>query len=203
MIGATRRDRRPRLRASSLRSPSTTGRSLAALHPRGDGVVDSPPSPAGSRGVTALLAPVAARQPTPDRWLAVWLVEAALAAAVAGVALVAKARRTGAPLSTGPARKFFLAFAPPVAAAAFLTPALFTAGREGLLPGTWLLLYGAGVVTAGAHSVRIVPAMGLSLMGTGAVALLLPAGLHDVAMAVGFGGLLVGFGIAIARRHGG
>ena len=155
-------------------------------------------------GVTALLAAaVAARQPTPDRWLAVWLVEAALAAAVTGVALVAKARRTGAPLSTGPARKFFLAFAPPVAAAAFLTPALFTAGREGLLPGTWLLLYGAGVVTAGAHSVRIVPAMGLSLMGTGAVALLLPAGLADVPMAVGFGGLLVGFGIAIARRHGG
>lgn len=155
-------------------------------------------------GVTALLAAaVAARQPTPDRWLAVWLVEAALAAAVTGVALVAKARRTGAPLSTGPARKFFLAFAPPVVAAAFLTPALFSAGQEGLLPGTWLLLYGAGVVTAGAHSVRIVPAMGLSLMGAGAVALLFPAGLADVAMAVGFGGLLVGFGIAIARRHGG
>lgn len=155
-------------------------------------------------GATALVAAaVASRQPTPGRWLAVWLAAAGAAAAVSGVALVRKARRTGASLASGPARKFFLAFAPPVVAAALLTPALALSGLHRLLPGAWLLLYGAGVVTGGAHSVRIVPVMGLSFMLAGAVALTLPFGFADVAMAAGFGGLLVGFGVAIARRHGG
>ncbi|KAA0252298.1 hypothetical protein FBQ97_18620 [Acidobacteria bacterium ACD] len=157
----------------------------------------------GSGATAVLAALLASRQPTPGRWLAVWLAAAAVAAAISGVSLAVKARRTGAPLASGPARKFFLAFAPPVVAAALLTPALFLAGEKRLLPGTWLLLYGAGVVTAGAHSIRVVPAMGLSLMAAGAVALLLPEGLADAAMAAGFGLLLAGFGVVIARRHGG
>ena len=155
-------------------------------------------------GAAALVAaPLAASQPTPGRWLAVWLAAAALAAGVSAAALVRKARRTGASLASGPARKFFLAFAPPVVAGALLTPALALSGLHRLLPGTWLLLYGAGVVTGGAHSGRIVPVMGLSFMLAGTVALAFPFALADAAMAAGFGGLLVGFGVAIARRHGG
>ena len=39
------------------------------------------------------------------------------------------------------------------------------------VPGTWLLLYGTGMVAAGAFSIRVVPLMGLCFMVLGAVAL--------------------------------
>jgi hypothetical protein len=67
----------------------------------------------------------------------------------------------------------------------------------------WLLLYGTAIVTGGAFSVRVVPLMGLCLMALGAVALFLPAGWGDVLMAGGFGAVQIGFGIWIARHHGG
>ena len=94
-------------------------------------------------------------------------------------------------------KKFVLA-----SAAALMTLALFRAGQTFLMPGTWLLLYGAGVVAGGASSVRSVPAMGLGFMALGALALVVPAW-GDYAMVAGFGGLHLVFGAAIARRHGG
>ena len=93
---------------------------------------------------------------------------------------------------------------------AALTVALWRAGLIGLLPGAWLALYGAGVVTGGAYSVKSVPVMGCCFVLLGALALLFaPASLAsapasaDVLMAAGFGGLHIAFGIYIARRHGG
>jgi hypothetical protein len=58
-------------------------------------------------------------------------------------------------------------------------------------------------VTGGAFAVRIVPAMGVFLMLLGVVALACPAAWGDALLAAGFGALQIGFGIAIARRHGG
>ena len=114
-----------------------------------------------------------------------------------------KARSSGLPLTSGPARKFAFSFLPPVAAAAMLTPVLYRAGHLRPLPALWLLLYGAGVVTGGAFSVAIVPSMGLCFMATGVIATLAPASWANLLMASAFGGLHILFGILIARRYGG
>jgi len=167
-------------------------------------------------GVVALAtAPIAARQPSAERWLAVWLCAATVAAIVGSAAMVAKMRRriasNGARLLNVPTRKFLLGFWPAIFAGALITIGLldpFTPGIEARLtahifPGLWLVLYGLGVTTAGAFSIRAVPMMGLALMILGGVALLLPAVDGDLMMAVGFGTLQIGFGTYIARRHGG
>jgi hypothetical protein len=88
-------------------------------------------------------------------------------------------------------------------AGAVLTLVLFRLGVPGVLPGIWLLLYGAGVVSGGASSVRVVPAMGACFMLAGAVALFLPATSGDLLLAAGFGGLHILFGTIIAVKYGG
>jgi hypothetical protein len=155
-------------------------------------------------GVTAIAAAfAAARQTSPRAWLSVWLVEAFVAVAIAAATAATKAHRANAALFSGPGRKFLLSFAPPIIVGGLLTFALFRAGAAAALPGVWLLLYGTAIVTGGAFSVRVVPVMGLCLMAVGATALFAPAGSGDLFMALGFGVLQIGFGIWIARNHGG
>jgi hypothetical protein len=84
-----------------------------------------------------------------------------------------------------------------------LTLVLTRAGQFNTIPGTWLLLYGTGVITGGMFSVRAVPAMGLCFMALGALALFSPAAWTNWFMAVGFGGLHLLFGAIIVRKYGG
>lgn len=155
-------------------------------------------------GATALVAAVvAAQQTTRNLWLATWVVEAALALVIGGWAMDRKARRAATPLLSGPGRKFALSYSPPIMVGMLLTIVLLRAGMLSALPGTWLLLYGTGVVTGGAFSVKAVPVMGLCFMLLGAVALFAPAGWGNYLLAAGFGGLHIIFGVIIARRHGG
>jgi hypothetical protein len=136
------------------------------------------------------------------RWLALWICEAVLALGLAIVSIHSKAARRGLPWTSGPGRKIALSFLPPVTAAALLTVPLLRAHVGWALPGMWTLLYGVAVAAGGAFSVSIVPVMGVCFMATGAVSLFLPT-MGDWAMAAGFGGLHVVFGIWIARRYGG
>ncbi len=160
-------------------------------------------------GLTALAAAyVAARQSVESQritgaWIKVWLVAAFVALAISGGTMWLKARAAQTPLLARPGRKLALNFAPPVFVGALLTLALYRAGLTGLIPATWLLLYGAGVVTGGAFSVQIVPVMGLCFMLAGAVALVSPLAWTNGLMATAFGGLHIVFGVLIARRHGG
>jgi hypothetical protein len=155
-------------------------------------------------GATALVAAfVAARQSNPSAWLVTWVVEGILAFAIAGLAMIRKARRAQTLVLSRPGRKFALSLSPPLLAGALLTVGLYRAGNVEALPGIWLLLYGAGVVTGGAFSVRIVPVMGLCFMVTGGMALFCPPAWGNILMAVGFDVLHIVFGAVIAWRHGG
>lgn len=155
-------------------------------------------------GATALCAAgVASLQTTARAWLAVWALEAVLAVGIAGWTMRRKARRAVGPLFSTPGRKFALSFCPPVLVGAVLTVALARSGTVGVLPGVWLLSYGAAVVAAGAFSVSTVPVMGLCFMAIGCAALLGPATWHTPLLALGFGGLHLVFGAIIARNYGG
>jgi len=155
-------------------------------------------------GLTALVAAaISAATETGASWLAVWIVEGCVAAAISAFTISRKARRLALPLRSGPARKFALAFLPSLFAGAALTFSLAGHGLGSLLPGTWLLLYGTAVTAAGALSVRIVPVMGVVFMALGVAALILSPGHGNALMAAGFGGLHIVFGVAIARNYGG
>ncbi len=155
-------------------------------------------------GVTGFLAAwLASLQGSREMWLATWSVAAVVSVAIGVLTTAMKARHARMPLLKGPGRKFILSLSPPLAAGAVLTAVLFHAGITGLLPGMWLLLFGVGILTAGAFSVRAVPVMGALFMALGTAALVSPAPWGDAYMAAGFGGLHVIFGTLIARRYGG
>jgi hypothetical protein len=137
------------------------------------------------------------------RWLWTWLFEAVLGAGIGVSALLYKAARAGDTLVYGPGRRFGLSVLPPFAVGALLTLVLWQARQLVFLPGVWLLCYGAGIVTGGAFSLRIVPVMGMCFMVLGAVALFAPVAWSAWLLAVGFGGLHIVFGLIIARRYGG
>jgi hypothetical protein len=133
----------------------------------------------------------------------VWIGSAFVATLVGATDMAHKLRGGGASLLRGSAWRFVAALVPPLAVGACLTLALARAGLHDLLPGVWLLCYGAGVVSAGTFSIRPVRAMGVCFMFLGLAALLSPATWGDGWMAAGFGGLHVLFGIWIARHHHG
>jgi hypothetical protein len=132
-----------------------------------------------------------------------WLAEAGVALLLAFFSVRFKSRRLEMSLQSRAARRALLSFVPPLIAGAVLTAVLYRAGNLEVLPGLWLLLYGAAVVTGGAFSVRIVPVMGLCFMLVGAIAFCLSPGYGNLFLMLGFGCLHIGFGVAIARRHGG
>jgi hypothetical protein len=155
-------------------------------------------------GVTALVGAgfAHANRGTPA-WLATWFVAAAVALVIGIVTMNAKARRAGTSVFSYSGRRFVLSYVPPLLVGVLLTVVLVRHGLMAALPGTWLLLYGTGVVTGGAYSVRAVPLMGLCFMAVGAFALFAPPSWGNALMALGFGGLHIAFGLVIARRHGG
>jgi hypothetical protein len=155
-------------------------------------------------GVSALLTALfSGRLPSRNLWFASWLGEAGLAFAIGGWAMAQKAKASQLRLLNGPGRKFALSLFPAMIAGAFLTIVMYRQQLFGMMPGTWLLLYGVSVVTGGAYSVRVVPVMGLSFMALGMIALFAPFEWADWFMAAGFGLLHIAFGIVIARRYGG
>jgi len=145
---------------------------------------------------------VAVKQPGAGAWIAIWAIAAlvALTIGIAGAAM--KSRRFRMQLFSGPGRKFIAGFTPAFLAGAVLTFVFYRAGVSGFLPGVWLLLYGAAVLSGGWASVRIVPLMGACFMLLGTMALLVP-GYNEQLLSAGFGGLHLIFGTVIAVKYGG
>lgn len=154
-------------------------------------------------GCTAIVAGAVSAGLTPRAQFPVWVVESVLALLIAFVSVRLKSKRLELSLQSRAARRALLSFAPPLLAGAIITTVLYQAGVMSVLPGLWLLLYGAAVVTGGAFSVRIVPVMGLCFMLLGAISLLAPSGWGNAFLIAGFGGMHIAFGTVIARRHGG
>jgi hypothetical protein len=153
--------------------------------------------------IATVAAIIASSRHSPVQSLYVWLGAAVLATIIMLWAIVRKARKARMPLLSGPGRKFVLSFSPPMFVGALITIVLYRAGLPETIPGMWLLLYGTAVVAGGAFSVKIVPVMGICFMLAGTLALFTPTSWNDWIMAAAFGGLHIGFGIPIARRHGG
>jgi hypothetical protein len=158
---------------------------------------------AGMGAVGFAAAVLAVNQRSAERWLGVWLVAAAVALGVGLAAMWRKAARSGAPLAGAVARRFALGMGAPLVAGAAITYALWRAGDYAVMPPTWLLLYGAGMVIGGIFSAPVVRAMGLCFMAAGIAAIVTPQNWGNSWLAIGFGGLQIGFGIHIARHHGG
>ena len=155
-------------------------------------------------GISALVAAlVAARQTSQAASILVWEGEAAVAIAIGLAGTVHKARTHWWRLLAAPARRFALGLTPPLIAGGVLTMVLQQRGMYELLPGLWLIVYGAAVTAAGAFSVRILPILGASFMVVGALACLTPMAWAPWLLGVGFGGLHIVFGSIIARRYGG
>jgi len=154
-------------------------------------------------GVASISGVVAGWQPTRQRWLLVWLVAAAVSAVAGALSTAWKTRALEQSLIPGPSRKFALSLAPALFAGTLLTTVLARGGLFDLLPGVWLLLYGVGLVAAGAWSVRTVPVIGAAFMALGTAALLMPIEWGNSLLIAGFGGLHLAFGIIVGRKHGG
>jgi len=141
--------------------------------------------------------------PSPGAWVAVWVLTASAALVCGATAMSLKARKVHESLFGGSGRRFALGMVPPIAAGVVLTCVFYSLNLFHLMPGTWLLLYGAGVVTGGTFSVKVVPVMGFCFMALGMAAFCLPGRWPDAVMALGFGFVHIVFGLIIARKYGG
>jgi len=146
---------------------------------------------------------LASGHPVSRQWMEIWLVGAVLALLTSLYAIYRKARANGTTLSSKPARLFGLSFVPALGMGLALSVALGKAHQYQLLPGTWLLAYGTGVIAAGAFSVRVVPLMGAVFLALGTIALFSPVEWGNALMMSGFGVTHIIFGWIIARKHGG
>lgn len=154
-------------------------------------------------GVSALFAAwLAAQQTSPGPWLAIWMLELLFAASVSFFMIARKAKNQGGSLWSTTGKKLLLAFCPTMTVGGILTLALYQQGNIAWLPGIWLSLYGAAVITAGVYSVAIIPVMGAAFLLLGGIVLLTPMPVN-LALGLGMGGLHIIFGCLVWRNYGG
>ena len=148
-----------------------------------------------------------------DWWINCWVTVGVGGFLMGLVAMIWKMKQEPRPIRSYAIRRFAFSLFPPILAGAVLTELFYEHRLDVLLPGMWLLLYGAGVTTGGAFSVRVLPLMGLLFMVLGVLAsfaatiapppLLGTLTTPDLFMMAGFGILHIVFGVVIIKRYGG
>jgi hypothetical protein len=162
----------------------------------------------GSAGVAMgtiglFAATLASTPPLRTHWLATWLTAAVIASAVGGVIMARQSSRQGSTLLGAPARKLVLCLAPGLFAGAVMTVVEYRSGVLHAIPGTWLLMYGCGLISTSASTTRIVGMLGALFVLLALVAFTLPDSLQTVVLAIGFGALHIIFGFLIGRNSRG
>ena len=155
-------------------------------------------------GVVGVAAAIfAALQPTPERWLVTWLAAAVIALTVGLITMRRKAAAAGVPLTGAIGRRFALSLSAPLAAGAALTAALVDAANWSLMPPVMV----AALRHRSGHrwrvSVPVILVVGFCFMGLGVLALVTPPAWGNVWLGWDSALLQIGFGIYIARKHGG
>lgn len=130
--------------------------------------------------------------------LTLWQVAALAAAATGALSIAIRVRRRAEAFWTQAGQRFVLCLAPSLAVGALLTAALSGGPNAGLLPGIWMLSYGAGVLAASTYASMLLTLMGGLFLLLGAAALLMPV-LAAPGLLVGFGFAHVAFGLLLLR----
>ncbi len=155
-------------------------------------------------GIVGVLAAIASSVPTlRPHWLIIWLLAAVAAAGVGGALLLRAPSLSSLTIDGAPIRRFAIGLLPSLFAGAVMTWVLWANAASRLIPGTWLLLYGCGLVAASAATTRALGILGGSFVAMGLLALLLPANAQILMLGAGFGGLHIVFGYLMGRAaHG-
>jgi hypothetical protein len=163
-----------------------------------------PGSTAIAAGIVGVLATIVSSVPAlRPHWLIVWLVAAFVAAAVGGALLLRQPSLGSLMIGGAPIRRFAIGLLPSLFAGAVLTWVLWANAGERMIPGTWLLLYGCGLIAASAATARTIGILGGVFVACGLVALLLPQQWQIPMLGVGFGGLHIVCGYWMGRAgHG-
>jgi hypothetical protein len=155
-------------------------------------------------GITALMAAgISSFRTDLNEWMIIWLIEAVTAICVGSISMRYKAKLVNDTLFSRTGWRFLLNLFVPILVGIPITVVFYQQDLIQYLPGLWLLLYGTGVVTGGAFSVRIIPIMGFCFIITGVFSLFSPAAWGNLFLAFGFGAIHILFGLVVAKRHGG
>lgn len=153
-------------------------------------------------GIVGVLAAIISSIPAlQQHWLIIWLVAAFVAALAGGALLLQQPSLSALTIGGAPIRRFATGLLPSLFAGAAMTFVMWSNDTVRSIPGTWLLLYGCGLVAASAATARTIGILGGSFVATGLLALLLPQELQILMLGIGFGGLHLVFGF-LTRRAG-
>jgi hypothetical protein len=149
--------------------------------------------------IGVLAAVLAGSAPLHPYWLRVWLASAVIAATTGATLVAHQTARDGFTLLGAPLRKLLLCLVPCLFAGGVLTVADVRLASTHFIPGTWLLLYGCGLVSISALTSRTIGCLGGLFVMLGCTAFVLPSYAQNPLLGIGFGGLHILYGL-LARR---
>jgi hypothetical protein len=166
------------------------------------GCVAVPGSAGVATGMIGLLAALLARSALLHAyWLEVWIVAAFVAATTGGALVARQSARNGFTLLGMPVRKVLLCLLPCLFAGGVLTLVHLRLGSTHAIPGTWLLLYGCGLISTSALTSRTIGCLGGCFALLGCAAFLIPPEYENALLGAGFGGLHVLYGLLAPREE--